>query len=136
MDTALPDSRDHDPVFGISDGKLFVGFQIPDKGNYHSHSPCFATEGDNVGGVLKNTKDNHATPLVTSRSYSSEVKLQIRPTEQWGSCHTEHDKGYTNIGNYQRKLDFTNGLYLEMYRGDDTPETYRIKYIMVDINVD
>ena len=26
MDTALADSRGHDPAFGISDGKLFVGF--------------------------------------------------------------------------------------------------------------
>ena len=137
MDTTLADSRDHDPIIGISDGKSisFVGFRIPDKGNYPNHSPCYAYEGDNVGGVIKNTKDNHAGPLVTSTLYSSEIKLQIRPTEQWGSCHAENDEGYTRIGNYQRKLDLTNGLYLEMYRGD-AAETYRIKYIVVDVNVD
>ena len=34
MDTTLADSRDHDPSFGISDGKSFVGIQIPDKRTY------------------------------------------------------------------------------------------------------
>ena len=134
MDTALADSGDHDPSFGIGDGKSFVGFQIPDKGNYGNTSPCRRDEGDDVSGIL--TNENHANgPLVTSRLYSSEIKVQIRPSEQWGSCHTEHDEGYTNIGNYQRKLDLTNGLYLEMYRADAN-ESYRIKYIVVDVNVD
>ena len=134
MDTALADGGDHDPSFGISDGKSFVGFQIPDKGNYGNISPCHRHEGDDVSGIL--TNENHANgPLVTSQLYSSEIKVQIRPSEQWGSCHTEHDEGYTNIGNYQRKLDLTNGLYLEMYRAD-AGEDYRIKYIVVDVNVD
>ena len=134
MDTGLADGGDHDPLFGISDGRSFVGFHIPDNGNYPTLSPCFSFEGDKDTGVLTN-RSLGSGPLVTSRSYSSEVKLQIRPTEQWGSCHTEHDEGYTNIGNYQRKLDLTNGLYLEMYH-DHAHETYRIKYVIVDISVD
>ena len=134
MDTALADGGDHDPIFGISDGKSFVGFLIADKGNYPTHSPCYSFEGEDVIGILTNRKAGTGS-LVTSRSYSSEIKLQIRPTEQWGSCHTEHDEGYTNVGNYQHKLDLTNGLYLEMYRAD-AAEDYRIKYIAVDVNVD
>ena len=134
MDTALADGGDHDPLFGISDGKSFVGFQIPDKDNYPRLSPCYRYEGDNASGVLTNGSFGIG-PLVTSRSYSSEIKLQIRPTEQWGSCHTEHDEGYTNVGNYKRKLDLTNGLYLEMYR-EHAAEDYRIKYIVVDVNID
>ena len=137
MDTALADSKDHDPIFGISDRKSasFIGFVMPDRGHYQNQPPCYIFEGDNVGGVLMNRRYNITRPFVTSRSFSSEVKLQIRPTEQWGSCHTEHDEGFTNIGNYQRKLDLSNGLYLEMYR-DSAAETFRIKYIVVDINVD
>ena len=132
VNTTLADSSDHDPSFGISDGKSFIGFLPPDKGNYNG-SPCLSHEGD-AGSVLQNRVLGNA-PVVTSRSYSSEVKLQIRPTEQWGSCHTEHDEGYTRIANYQRNLDLTNGLYLEMY-GADTGEKYCIKYIVVDINID
>ena len=134
MDTALADGGDHDPSFGISNGNSFVGFQISDKANYPDVSPCFYHEGDNANGVLTNGKSGIG-PLVTSRSYSSEVKLHIRPTEQWGSCHTEHDEGYTSIGNYQHKLDLTNGIYLDMYHAN-VPKTYHIKYIVVDVNFD
>ena len=134
MDTALADSRDHDPTFGISDGKYLVGFVTADKTNCYSTSPCFSREGDS-GSVFGYRTYGSTGPLVTSRSYSSEIKLRIRPTEQWGSCHTEHDEGYINVGNYQRKIDLTNGLYLEMYRGD-AAEDYCIKYIVVDVNID
>ena len=139
MGTTLADSRkDHDPSFGISDGKSFVGIIISDHRYYRGGPPCNVNEGDIAYGILTNKPRallSTSNSSVTSRSYSSEVKLQIRPTEQWGSCHTEHDEGYTNIGNYQRKLNLTNGLYLEMYNAV-SHETYRIKYIVVDINVD
>ena len=137
MDTVLADGGDHDPTFGISDGNSFVGFKMLDKDNYVSVTPCLSFEGEDVSGILKNIKGGKTfgAGLVTSRSFSSEIKLQIRPTEQWGSCHTEHDEGYTNIGNYENKLDLTNGLYLEMYREYAT-EDYRIKYIVVDVNID
>ena len=138
MDTALADSRDHDPSFGISDGKSFIGYAISDQGNYHNNSPCIKNEGDIVDGALPDVPWAHwaaSNSSVTSRSYSSEVELQIRPTEQWGSCHTEHDEGYTNVESYEYKLDLTNGLYLEMYNADAN-EIYRIKYIVVDVNVD
>ena len=136
MNTTLADSGDHDPSFGISDGESFVGFHLPDQRNYNSHPPCYPYEGDNVNGILTKRKLYNKVGLyVTSRLFSSEVKMQIRPTEQWGSCHTEHDEGYTNCGNYQRKLDLTKGLYLDVYQADK-PETYQIKYIVVDVNVD
>ena len=134
MDTVLADGGDHDPTFGISDGESFVGFKMHDKGNYENAPSCRSYEGEGVSGTLENRKAGTGS-FVTSRSFSSEVKLQIRPTEQWGSCHTEHDEGYTNIGNYQNKLDLTSGLYLEMYR-ESAAEDYRIKYIVVDVNID
>ena len=55
--------------------------------------------------------------------------MQVKPNDQWGSCHTEHDEGLVNIVNYQSKLDITKGLYLQMYRSDDADEKYDIKYI-------
>jgi len=92
MDTSFADTVDHDPSFGISDGKCFVGFFQPDRTNYNS--PCQQIDGESSAGLLQN--DNRVNgPLVASRTYSSETKIQIRPTERWGSCHTEHDEGYT-----------------------------------------
>ena len=134
MDTALANG-DHDPIFGLSDGTSFVGFQAPDKGNYGTHTPCYNTEGDVTKTSLNNTVYDITGIKVSSRRYSSEITIQIKPNDQWGSCHTEHDEGLVNIVNYQRKLDITKGLYLQMYRGD-ADEKYHIKYIVADIHLD
>ena len=85
--------------------------------------------------VLLNSVNVNSGPTVTSQRYSSEIKIQLRPAEQWGSCHTEHDGGYTNVGNYQRLLDPSKGLHLEIYR-HTASEKYRIKYIVVDVDLD
>lgn len=85
-------------------------------------------------GLLQ-TKVSVEGPLVTSQNYSAEIKLQFRPTEQWGSCHTQHNAGYVYAVKYQERFDLTKGLYLQMYHEDDR-ETYRIKYIVADVHVD
>ena len=135
MDTELANSRDHDPSFGISDGKSFIGFRTHDRTNYAKLSPCQHTEGEIIDyvGLLQNLRHVKG-PLVSSQTYPSEIKLQFRPSEQWGSCHTEQNEGYTNIANYQHKLDLSYGLYLQMYHEDDV-EIYRIKYIVVEVYV-
>jgi len=115
MDTKVANKEDQDPQFGISDEKSFIGFQIPDRGNYHKLSPCLGDEADIINATLTNQKFGSGS-LVASRCYSSEVRLQIKLKEKWGSCHTEHNEGYTNIANYQHQLDLSEGLYLEMYR--------------------
>lgn len=134
MDTELANSGDHDPSFGISDGKIFTGFRAHDITNYGGTSPCRHIEGEIIAGLLQNMRHIEG-PLVTSQSFPSEIELQFRPTEQWGSCHTEHNEGYVNIAHYQYKFDLTKGLYLQMYHEDDV-EKYRIKYIVADVHVD
>ena len=134
MDTVLADSGDHDPIFGISDGTSFIGFIAVDKDNYVNQVPCYRLEGDSTGNILQNILADSAGVRVRSRYYSSEITIQIKPNDQWGSCHTEHDEGLVNIVNYQHKLNFTKGLYLQMYRDDDASEKYRIKYITLNID--
>ena len=136
MDTVWADANDHDPHFGISDGERFIGFRVMDKANYAIHSPCHLVEGDNVKDVLTNRVFDSSSPRPNSlQGYSSEVKIQIKPCEKWGSCHTEHDEGSVSIANYQRNLDLTKGLYFDLYRGN-AGEIYRIEYITVDVNMD
>ena len=135
MDTVLADSSDHDPIFGISDGTSFVGFQVMDKGNYVDHTPCLNIEGDVANATLTIRVRDITGPKVSSRLFSSEITIQIKPNDQWGSCHTEHDEGTVNIVNYQHKLDLTKGLYLQMFRDDDLPEQYRIKYIAINVQL-
>ena len=134
MDTVWADSRDHDPSLGISDGERFIGFIVRNKG---TTSPCYKAEGNNVNNVLTNVKhDTSGAKLSTySQGYSNEVKIQIKPCEKWGSCHTEHEGGFVFIVNYQRNLDLTKGLYLEVYR-THAGEIYRIKYITVNVDMD
>ena len=132
MDTALADSGDHDPIFGISDGMSFVGFRAIDKDRYATQVPCNSWEGDIIGNILQNNVYDLTGVKVHSRYYSSVIKIQIKPNDQWGSCHTEHDEGNVRISNYQRKLNLTKGLYFEMYR-DNVAEKYRIEYIAAEV---
>ena len=134
VDTAIADGGDHDITFGISDRVSFIGFIAHDKGNYPDTSPCYKYEGKVVATVLQNIQQGNG-PVVVSRKYSSEIKIQIKPTEKWGSCHTEHDEGYVNTQDYQTSLNLSKALYLEIYRGN-AAEKYRIKYIVVDVDLD
>lgn len=135
IDTVLGESTDHDPTFGVSDGTSFIGFTIPDVYDYGHRSPCEHREGEVTTVGLLQTKVLVEGPLVTSQNYSAEIKLQFRPTEQWGSCHTQHNAGYVYAVKYQERFDLTKGLYLQMYHEDDH-ETYCIKYIVADVHVD
>ena len=130
VDVSYASSNDHEPFIGISDKLSFIGAFLRSKFN----NPCRITEGGSSSTTL--TSINSITgPSVTSQRYSSEVKIQLKPTERWGSCHTEHDGGYTNANNYQRLLDLSKGLHLEIYRNAPA-EKYRIRYIVVDVNME
>ena len=129
VDATYASNNNHEPTIGVSDGKSFIGYKAQD-----SSTPCRYFEGDKNTDALQNII-NISGPRVTSPHYSSEIKIQIRPAEQWGSCHTEHDEGYTYIVNYQRSLDLSNGLHLEVYR-EDASEQYRIKYMEVNVDLD
>ncbi|XP_065892589.1 uncharacterized protein [Dysidea avara] len=134
MDTVWADANDHDPSFGISDGERFTGFHVPDN---RGTNPCFKVEGDNVNNVFTNVVHDSSGAKLSNplRGYSSEVKIQTKPCEKWGSCHTEHEGGFVFIANYQRNLDLNKGLYLDVYRGS-AGETYRIEYIAVAVESD
>ena len=129
MDTMWADANDHDPSFGISDGERFIGFHVPDNSGTSS---CYKTEGDNVNNVLTNRAHSRAVLVLSNqilhKGYSSEVKIQTKPCDKWGSCHTEHEGGFVFIANYQRNLDLTKGLYLDVYHSD-VGEIYCIEYI-------
>ena len=69
----------------ISDGQSFIGT---------NEGGCRLSEGDS-NTVLANINYNNG-PSSTSQCYSSEIKMKLKPTEKWGSCHTEHDEAYTH----------------------------------------
>ena len=129
-DISYASSNDHDPTIGISDGISFIGIKADNRTNL----PCHIQDGDSSSAILEGVHQI-VGPTATSQRYSSEIKAYIRPAEQWGSCHTEHDGGYTNAGDYQCLLDPSKGLQLEIYR-NHANEKYRIKYIVFDVDLD
>ena len=76
VDVTYASSNDHEPTIGVSDGKSFIGYKA-DEG---SSTPCYRFEGDSNNNVLQNISYSSG-PVVTSRCYSSEIKIQIRPAE-------------------------------------------------------
>ena len=78
VDVSYASSNDHDPDIGISDGKYFIGFIAHDR---HPH-PCNALEGDSSTVTMQNVPTLTHGPIVTSRRYSSEIKIQIKPADR------------------------------------------------------
>ena len=133
MDTIHADAYDHDPIFGISDGDYFLGFTAIDNNYYFNTPPCYRAQGRSYDDRISASFYSSGVPRPTvAKSYSSEVKMHIKPTEKWGSCHTEHDEGHIAIAQYSYKLDVTKGLYFDMHRYS-TSETYRVEYILVEV---
>ena len=122
FDTALA-ANDYDPRIGISDGTHFNGFAVGD--------PAYTTPIDGESGRVFSNQVI-AGNQVNAPRYPGEIKMQFKPSDNWGSAY---DNAYTTIGNYQNSLDLTKGLYLEMYR-DHVPEKYHIRYITVDMSLD
>ena len=134
MDPYWADTYNIDPIFGISDGEQFVGFFTRGHNVYSSTPPCYRMEGpvyDNGRSSFGGYTDG-ATRAIGASSYSSEVKMQIKPTEKWGSCHTEHNEGHIAIAHYIRKLNVSKGIYFDMYR-ESYNDIYRIEYIKVEV---
>ena len=109
MDVSYASSNDHDLMIGVSDGISFIGYIAHDR----AASPCDYIEGGSNTNTLQNPNHIYGS-TVTSRRYSSEIKIQIISTEKWGSCHTEHDEGHTYIAHYQRLVDLSKGLLIAL----------------------
>ena len=133
--TTIPLTQDHDPIFGISDMNSYIGFSILDINNYPTYVPCIYLEGDVGKSTLKNVTFGNSGPMIRYTQFTSEARIQLRPSENWGSCHTEHNQGYVVVKKFQHSLDPSNGLYFEFYR-DQSYEHYSIKYIRVDVELD
>ena len=134
MDTTHADANNHDPIFGISDGHYFVGFITPDNNHYYSTPPCYRIQGRSYNEYISaSTFSSGISRATGAKGYSSEVKMHIKPTEKWGSCHTEHDEGHIAIAQYSYKLDITKGLYFDMHRYSSFTQTYKVEYILVEV---
>ena len=123
FDTKLAE-KDYDPRIGVTDGINFNGFVV-------GNDNVYTVPIDGKSGKIFSNQVV-AGNTINAPKYPAEIKMQFKPSENWGSAY---DNSYTTIGNYQNTLDLTKGLYLEMYR-DGIQEKYHIRYITVDVSLD
>lgn len=131
LDTTIAVTNDHDPIFGISNMKVFMGFSTINFDKMKRYGPCPSIAGV-VGTSALQGVQWWPSPYVNSTHYSSELKMYLRPSEYWGSCHTELNEGTTFVANYSNAFDPKEGLYFEFYCYA-AKEEYHIKYIDIDV---
>lgn len=128
-DVHIGNAFDSDIRYGISDGSRFVGFEACDKGNYPDHAPCYGVEG--IPGISALSSISHIeykSPRTNDSRYPGQFVFTFKLDERWGSCYTAHDGGFTKGTGYSYRLMFSNGLSLNVYKGD-SEERVGIKYM-------
>ena len=95
-------------------------FYIVDTGNYGTSPPCYALEG------------SHENKLVTTRRVSSLYTFLFTPFYKYGACSSAQDGGYLNVGTFNKQVDPTTGLSLEILR-TDALEQYHFNYFLIEI---
>ena len=133
-DVSIGTSHDSDISYGVSDGSKFVGWHVPDRANYGTHSPCYGMEGAS-GVTVSSLRFDPLTPKPSDSFYPGQFVFTLRLDERWGSCYTAHDAGFVRTAGYNNRLVLSKGLTLEVYKGDKG-EKVGIKYIKVSITKD
>ena len=115
-------NNDRDPRVGITAQKgTAYSFKLHDVNNYPKWTPCKVEYAD---------RDN---VLVSEGTlFPATFKLTINPIHKYAVCETAQDGGYINTGKFNRDLDHTGPLYLQVKR-DDSYEEYLFHYFQVDI---
>jgi len=130
-DVTIGNKFDSDVRYGISDGSRFVGFEVCDKGNYLDHSPCYGVEGIPRVSYLSSIRHiEYKSPGTNDSRHPGQIAFILKLDEQQGFCQTAHDGGFTKAIGYSHRLMFSEGLSLEVYKGD-SGERVGIKYIKV-----
>ncbi|KAL9962376.1 hypothetical protein ACROYT_G031472 [Oculina patagonica] len=133
-DVSIGKTTDSDIRYGVSDGTRFIGFGTCDKGNYGTHAPCWGLEAMS-GSTITPIQYDSITPKLTDSFYPGQYVFTLKLDERWGSCYTAHDGGFVKTTGYNKRLLFSKGLTLEVYKTNSV-ERVGIKYIKVAIKQD
>ena len=119
-------SGDSDPKFFISDGYNGVGYEMREEADR-----CRGIEAY-MGTTFTSSR------VISGHSHDSAILpeqfvLTIKPSKQWGSCYNSVDSGVISPVGYIRSLNLNRGLWLEVYR-EDQSERYVFNYIQVEIH--
>ena len=126
---------DSDPIVAICDDTICNAVAILDAGN-HPHPCWFAifTPGPNAINVIDSTTCSGEVldGPASSTSHPRMVTINFALNQRWASFSIPEGNGFTASGTFDRQLEFTRGLSLEIY-GDDAGEQYRLGLINLEI---
>ena len=127
-----PPTNDSDPLIGICDGTVCNAIYVSDRRNYPNHVCNYGSI--NSGPIRTNPQftGNCGGIPITYTTFPNAVTLTFYPSEQLGTFHIIPDGGYTTLESFTKKLDLTQGLFLEVY-GGDVNEQYLLQYMQVEI---
>jgi len=131
MDKDFGEKEDSDPIYGVSDGVNFLGFETVDRGNYGADAPCFQMEGIS-GNSLSGRMWMNSPPRPNDSFYDGQFVITLKLNKHWGSCYTAHDGGFVKTAAYSKRLLLSKGLTLEVYKGNKD-ERVGIKFIEVTV---
>ena len=131
LDDDIGKKEDSDPRFGVSDGVKFVGFEMVDDDTYAcDYAPCFGIEGTSGSSLTDRLEISESSPTPNNSIYFSQFDITLKLHERRGSCYTAHDGGFLKTADYNKRLQLSKGLTLEVYR-DNKHENVGIKFIEV-----
>jgi hypothetical protein len=135
----IASSAPRDPMgIMISDTRQAYGVQVQDPNDYQTFGPYRFIEGESAR-TLRSPMVENGTPLETIptnriRRWPQLFQITIKSNDRecLGSCYSAVDGGLSMSFVYSGSLRLSDGLRLELYRGE-LSETYNINYFEVSI---
>ena len=133
-DVTIGASEDSDNFYGLSDGISFIGVFVADAGNYGSVAPCRGAAGMSGPTITQPYGAAHTQLRPSDTFYPGQfvITLKLDARESWGSCYTAHDGGFVTTAGYNKRLNLSKGLTLEVYK-EDKEQKVGIKFIEVSV---
>ena len=133
-DVNIGTNEDSDNIYGVSDGKSFVGVWTNDRLNYGSLAPCCLDEGLSGPAITHGKLVSACKTKPSDSFYPSQfvITLKLDAHENWGSCYIAHDGGFVTTTSYSKRLALSKGLTLEVYK-HNKEERVGFKFIEVTV---
>ena len=125
---------DSDPIVAICDDAICNAVTILDASNY-PNIPCLFstfTSGPSAANITRSTDCGGEIVDGTDFTQPRMVSLLFSLNQRWASFTIPDGNGFTASGIFDRQLEFTRGLFMEIY-GDHAGEEYRLSHILVEV---
>ena len=127
-------TTDSDPIVAVCDDTICNAVAIFDAGNYPSEPCWFGTFMPGTSAANVTTSADCGGEIVdgTAFTHPRMVNLLFALNQRWASFSIPEGNGFTASGTFDRQLEFTRGLNMEIY-GDHEGEQYRLSHIVLEI---